>query len=82
MALYPDDPRVPEAQKIITSLKGDQARGNFDIARFYEKRKKWDGARIYYNEVLLLDPNSNVCDRSAPTHRPTQAPDPGDDQLT
>ncbi len=59
MALYPDDPRVPEAQKIITSLKGDQARGNFDIARFYEKRKKWDGARIYYNEVLLLDPNSN-----------------------
>jgi outer membrane protein assembly factor BamD (BamD/ComL family) len=59
MALYPDDPRVPEAQRIITSLKGDQARGNFDIARFYEKRKKWDGARIYYNEVLLLDPNSN-----------------------
>jgi outer membrane protein assembly factor BamD len=58
MALYPDDSRVPEAQEIITSLKGDQARGNFDIARFYEKRNKWDGARIYYNEVLLLDPNS------------------------
>jgi outer membrane protein assembly factor BamD len=58
MALYPDDPRVPEAQRIITSLKGDQARGNFDIAQFYEKRKRWNGARIYYNEVLLLDPNS------------------------
>ena len=58
MTLYPDDPRVPQAQKIIASLKGDQARGNFDIARFYEKRKKWEGARVYYNEVLLQDPNS------------------------
>jgi len=58
IALYPNDPRVPRAQKIIGSLKGDQARGCFDIARFYEKRKKWDGARVYYNEVLLLDPNS------------------------
>jgi outer membrane protein assembly factor BamD len=58
IALYPNDPRVPQAQKIIGSLKGEQARGRFDIAQFYEKRKKWDGARIYYNEVLLLDPNS------------------------
>ena len=58
MALYPNDPRVPQAQKIIASLKGEQARGNFDIAQFYEKRKKWEGARIYYNEVLLQDPNS------------------------
>ena len=58
MALYPGDTRVPQAQKIIAALKQEQAHGNFDIARFYEKRKKWDGARIYYNEVLLLDPNS------------------------
>jgi outer membrane protein assembly factor BamD (BamD/ComL family) len=58
IALYPNDSRVPQAQKIIASLKGEQARGNFQIAQFYEKRKKWDGARIYYNEVLLLDPNS------------------------
>jgi outer membrane protein assembly factor BamD (BamD/ComL family) len=58
IALYPNDPRVPQAQQAIASLKGDQARGKFDIARFYEKRKRWEGARIYYNEVLLLDPNS------------------------
>lgn len=58
MALYPNEPRVPEAQKIITALKSEQARGNFTIAQFYEKGKKWDGARIYYNEVLLQDPNS------------------------
>ena len=58
IALYPNDPRVSQAQLAIASLKGDQARGKFDIARFYEKRKRYEGARIYYNEVLLLDPNS------------------------
>jgi outer membrane protein assembly factor BamD len=58
IALYPNDPRVPQAQKIIASLKDDQARGNFDIAQFYEKRKKWEGARIYYNEVQSRNPDS------------------------
>jgi outer membrane protein assembly factor BamD (BamD/ComL family) len=58
MALYPSDPRVPDAQKYIAALRAEQARGNFAIAQFYEKRAKWEGARIYYNEVLLQDPNS------------------------
>jgi outer membrane protein assembly factor BamD len=58
LALYPDDPRVPPAQQMIASLKGKQAQGNFAVAQFYEKRKRWEGARIYYNEVLLQDPNS------------------------
>jgi outer membrane assembly lipoprotein YfiO len=58
MALYPNDTRVPQAQQIIATLKGAQARGNFAVAQFYEKRKRWEGARIYYNEVLLQDPNS------------------------
>ena len=58
MTLYPSDARVPQAQKIIALLRGEQARGNFAVAQFYEKRKRWEGARIYYNEVLLQDPNS------------------------
>jgi outer membrane protein assembly factor BamD len=58
MTLYPSDRRVDEAQKIITGLKAEQARGNFEIARFYEKHRKWSGALVYYNEVLLQDPNS------------------------
>jgi len=56
--LYPDDPRVSEAQKIIATLKTEQARGSYAIAKFYEKRKRWNGALIYYNEVLVKDPNS------------------------
>jgi outer membrane protein assembly factor BamD len=58
MTLYPTDPRLPEAQKIIASLKTEQARGNFQTAKFYEKYKKWGGAMVYYNEVLVQDPNS------------------------
>ena len=57
ITLYPDDPRVPEAQKTIEDLKGEEAQGNFDIAEFYQKRGGWKGALIYYNEVLS-DPSS------------------------
>ncbi len=58
VALYPNDTRVPEAQKIMTDLKVEQARGNLQIAKYYEKRKKWNGALVYYNEVVQYDPNS------------------------
>ena len=58
ITLYPDDRRVSRAQKAIAMLKAEQVRGNFEIARFYENSRKWNGALIYYNEVLQLDPNS------------------------
>ena len=58
MTLFPDDKRVRESEDIIDGLRTEQARGCFEIARFYEKRKKWSGAQIYYNEVLVRDPNS------------------------
>jgi outer membrane protein assembly factor BamD (BamD/ComL family) len=59
MALYPDDTRVPEAQKIIEDLRTEQARGSFKIAKFYEKTKRYEGALVYYNESILKDPNSS-----------------------
>jgi outer membrane protein assembly factor BamD len=58
LTLFPDDPRAPQAQKGIAWLKAQQVRGNFQIARFYEKSKMWAGAVVYYNEVLQLNPNS------------------------
>ncbi len=59
VTLYPDDPRVPKAQRIMTSLKAEQARGNFVIAKYYEKHGRWNGALVYYNEVVLNDPDPN-----------------------
>lgn len=60
--LHPDDTRVPDAQKFVDSLKTEQARGSFDVARFYEKNRRWEGAKIYYNEVLLKDPSSKYAE--------------------
>ncbi|HEU6449595.1 MAG TPA: outer membrane protein assembly factor BamD [Verrucomicrobiae bacterium] len=59
ITIFPDDKRVAAAQKAILALKEEQVRGNFEIAKFYEKGHKWMGAVIYYNEVLQLDPNSS-----------------------
>jgi len=58
ITLYPNDARTAEARKIIGALKTEQARGSFQIARYYEKHRKYSGALIYYNEVLLQDPGS------------------------
>jgi outer membrane protein assembly factor BamD len=58
ITLYPQDSRVPEAEKIIAALKTEQARGSFQTAQFYEKYKKWNGALIYYGDVVWKDPNS------------------------
>lgn len=64
MTLYPTDPRVEEAQKTIAELRTEQSRGNFAIARYYEKKKRWDGAMIYYNESVLRDPNSPLAEEA------------------
>jgi outer membrane protein assembly factor BamD len=55
---YPNDPRIDEADKIITSLRQEQARGSFETAKFYESNRQWKAAQIYYNEVLVKSPDS------------------------
>jgi len=55
---YPNDRRVPAAKKAMEELRAEQARGNFEIARYYESKKRWAGAMVYYNEVLLKDASS------------------------
>ncbi len=56
--VFPDDKRVPETQSAIVKLKAEQVRGNFQIAEYYAKRKKWQGAAVYYSAVVQLDANS------------------------
>ena len=58
IALFPDDPRVPDAQKKIVGLKTEQARGSYQIARFYETKQRWQGALVYYSDVVEKDPGS------------------------
>ncbi len=58
LTLFPNDKRVREAKQIITELKEEQSHGNYQIATFYEGQKRWNGALIYYNEVLVQGPDS------------------------
>lgn len=58
MTLYPNDSRVSQSEKFIAGLKNEQARGNFAIAQYYEHGKHWQGAMIYYNEVVSKAPES------------------------
>lgn len=62
--VYPDDKRVAATQKSIVKLKAEQVRGNFQIAEYYQKRKKWDGAAVYYSAVLQLDATSPLANEA------------------
>jgi outer membrane protein assembly factor BamD len=57
-ALYPEDKRAGGVEKVIADLRTEQAHGALKIARFYEKKGQWNGALVYYNEVLIRDPKS------------------------
>jgi len=64
ITLHPTDERVPSAHKYIGELRTEQARGSFEIARYYEKKHRWKAAEIYYNEVLTKDPESKYGDEA------------------
>ena len=64
MTLFPDDKRVPFALQAIAALKTEQVHGAFEVAQFYEDSKKWNGAVVYYNQVLQLDPNSSYAEQA------------------
>ena len=55
---HPDAVLSADAQKNIGQLKEKEAASNYNIARFYEKQKAIDAAKIYYNDVINNYPNS------------------------
>ncbi|MDP2940661.1 MAG: tetratricopeptide repeat protein [Candidatus Omnitrophota bacterium] len=49
---HPEAVLSREAKKNIQQLKEKEAEANFNIARFYEKQKFYDSARIYYQDTV------------------------------
>ena len=49
---YPDAELSSQAKDQIQGLRDKEAESNFHIAQFYEKNKKYDSARIYYQMVV------------------------------
>lgn len=60
--LFPQDARISEARLAVKELRNEQAAGAFAIARYYEEKRRWLAAEIYYNEVLLRDSESEFAE--------------------
>jgi outer membrane protein assembly factor BamD len=56
---YPDSRKAKRAQELLVELKQEQSRGLFQIGQFYEKRRNYKAALIYYNEVIEQNPKSD-----------------------
>lgn len=55
---HPDAVLSREAEKNIEQLKEKEAENYFNTARFYEKQKAYDAAKIYYNDIIKNYPES------------------------
>lgn len=51
-ALHPKDERINQAEDHVRDLRVEQARGNLEIARYYDKKRIARGALTYYNAVV------------------------------
>jgi len=87
MTLYPEDPRGTNAQKVIASLRTEQSRGAFELAQYYERKRRWRAAEIYYNDSVSKDRDSpyaadslkrlEVLRRRITRSQPAPKPEPG-----
>lgn len=55
---HPDAILTQDAEKNIGQLKDKEAESSYNIARFYEKQKVYDSAKIYYNDIVNNYPDS------------------------
>jgi outer membrane protein assembly factor BamD len=56
---YPKSEKAGLAEQYRSGLSEEQAKGLFRIGQFYEKRKAYRSALIYYSEVIAKNPQSD-----------------------
>lgn len=49
---HPDAVLSLDAEKNINSIREKEAEASYNIAKFYEKQKAFDSAKIYYNDII------------------------------
>ncbi len=49
---HPDAVLSLDAEKNINNIREKEAEANYNIAKFYEKQKAFNSARIYYNDII------------------------------
>lgn len=55
---FPQTKHISKINKLLDELCGRQAKGIFEIARFYEKHKHPDAAIMYYKEIIEKFPGT------------------------
>jgi outer membrane protein assembly factor BamD len=58
IARYPDSEKVPQARENIKALESGTNKGTLDVAKFYDRTKKYKAAVIYYNDVIKGQPGT------------------------
>jgi outer membrane protein assembly factor BamD len=56
---YPNSDKIATVEKLLAAVKQEQSEGLFRIGEFYEKKKAYRAALIYYNEVIGQAPKSD-----------------------
>ena len=56
---FPASDKAARAEGLLVELKQEQSRGLFQIGEFYERRRNYKAAMIYYNEVIEQNPKSD-----------------------
>jgi outer membrane protein assembly factor BamD len=55
---FPNSEKAPQARANLQLLENKQTTSSFNIAKFYDKQKRYRAAVIYYNEVIREQPGS------------------------
>ena len=61
---HPNSEKSAQARENLKALESKQTSDAFEIARFYDKQKRYRAAAIYYNDVIRQQPGSPEGDRA------------------
>ena len=61
---YPNSDKVAQARDNLRVLQGRKTEDFYNIARYYDKQKKYKAAYTYYNEVVQQQPDSQQAQRA------------------
>ena len=58
LARYPNSEKAAQAQDNLKALQNRENSGSVQIAKYYDKKKNYKAAVIYYNEVIKEQPGT------------------------
>jgi len=62
--MHPESVLEFEANEAITELRAKKAQSLYDIAHFYQERRRFESARLYYGDVVALFPDTAVAGKA------------------